>query len=343
MKMMRSFLLIISILLLITSCKKEHNRVGLFVYNEIDPFMQSFAGQIMSLSSGKFPVQLYYAKNSQVIQNEQIESELQHNPFLLMINPVDRLGSYSIIKTMKEKNIPIIFFNREPLAEDLALWNKVYYVGAKAAQSGQLQAELVMNLFGTDPKKLNSMDKNSDGKIQLIILKGEQGHQDAETRTSEVIQSFEKRDFPIDILAIEVANWNYHEASVKMGKLLQKYETSIELIVSNNDDMALGAIQTLREYGFLHDTNNDGHVDSHDDRWIPIVGIDGLEEAEKAIAAGYLYGTVKNNSVKMTEVMIELSLILLGQKDFSSLSVPIVDDKYLWIDYSPYIFSQKAE
>lgn len=334
---------LVFMLLLFCSCKKEPNRVGLFVYNEIDPFMQSFAGQIMSLSSGKFPVQLYYAKNSQVIQNEQIESELQNNPSLVMINPVDRLGSYSIIKTMKEKNIPIIFFNREPLAEDLALWDKVYYVGAKAAQSGQLQAELVMNLFGTDPAKFHNLDKNSDGKIQLIILKGEQGHQDAETRTSEVIQSFERRQFPVDILAIEVANWNFHEASIKMAKLLQKYEDSIELIISNNDDMALGSIQTMREYGFLHDTNNDGHVDSNDEMWIPIVGIDGLEEADKAIASGYLYGTVKNNSVKMTEVMIELSLILLGQKDFSSLSVPVVEDKYLWIDYSPYIFSHKIE
>ncbi len=323
------------------SCSQKNDRVGLFVYNEIDPFMQSFAGQIMTKSSGKFPVQLYYARNSQVIQNEQIEAELENKPALLMINPVDRLGSYSVIKTMMKKDIPIIFFNREPLAEDLALWDKVYYVGAKAAQSGQLQAELVMDLFGNDPLHLNELDRNADGKIQLIILKGEQGHQDAETRTSEVLQRFEKNNFHIDLLAIEVANWNYDEAAFKIRKLLQQFEQEIELIISNNDDMALGAIQTLREEGFLQDTNNDGHVNKHDSLWIPIVGIDGLEEAQKAIASGFLYGTVKNNSKKMTEVMIELSLILLGKKDFSSLSVPLVDGKYLWIDYSPYIFEEQ--
>ncbi|MBP7479884.1 MAG: galactose ABC transporter substrate-binding protein, partial [Spirochaetaceae bacterium] len=270
-----------------------------------------------------------------------IEAELENNPSLLMINPVDRLGSYSIIRTMKEKNIPVIFFNREPLAEDLGLWDKVYYVGAKAAQSGQLQARLVMELFGSNSNNLNELDKNNDGKIQLIILKGEQGHQDAETRTSEVLKSFQENNFAIDLLAIEVANWNFNEAAVKTQKLLQKFQHEVELFISNNDDMALGAIQTMREAGFLSDTNNDGHVNKYDHLWIPVVGIDGLEEAQEAIASGFLYGTVKNDSKKMTEVMIELSLILLGKKDFSSLSVPLVEDKYLWIDYSPYIFEEK--
>ncbi len=335
------FLVLSAAVMILVSCSKQNDRVGLFVYNETDPYMQSFAGQIMAESDGKFPIHLYYAKNSQVIQNEQIEKELENNPRLLMINPVDRLGSYSIIKTMKEKNIPIIFFNREPLAEDLALWDKIYYVGAKAAQSGQLQAKLVMDLFGNNPYKLNEMDRNNDGKIQLIILKGEQGHQDAETRTSEVLKSFEEHNFSIDLVAIEVANWNFNEASLKTLKLIQKFHDEVELIISNNDDMALGAIQTLREEGFLSDTNNDGYVNKYDDQWIPVVGIDGLEEAQTAIEAGFLYGTVKNNSKKMTEVMIELSLLLMEKKDVSELSEPLADGKYIWIDYSPYILEDK--
>lgn len=326
--------------LLLSGCSPKKERVGLFVYNESDPYMQVFAGQIMTASDGIFPVHLFYANNSQVIQNEQIEEELENKPSLLMINPVDRLGSYSIIKTLKTQDIPVIFFNREPLEEDLALWDKVYYVGAKAAQSGKLQAELVMDLFGNNPETLNEFDKNNDGKIQLIIMKGEQGHQDAETRTSEVLKSFEDHHFSIDLLAIEVANWNFSESATKTKKLFQKFQTEVELIMSNNDHMALGAIQTMRELGYLHDTNNDGHVNKFDQKWIPVVGIDGLEEAQLAITAGYLYGTVKNDSKKMAQVMIELSQILLGEKDFASLSVPLIDGKYLWIDYSPYIFEE---
>ena len=53
------------------SCSLGEPLVGLFVYNEIDPFMETFAGQILAAAEGVFPVKLYYAGNSQLIQNER--------------------------------------------------------------------------------------------------------------------------------------------------------------------------------------------------------------------------------------------------------------------------------
>ncbi len=197
------------------SCSFDKPLVGLLVYNETDPYMETFAGQILAAAEGFFPVKLYYAGNSQLIQNEQIEKILSEKPDVLMINPVDRLGAYAIIRRLQAANVPVIFFNREPLAGDLALWDKTYYVGARAEQSGQMQARLVMDLFGNNPGELNQYDRNGDGKIQTIILKGEQGHQDAETRTSEVLYTFEKNGFAVETLALEVANWNRDEAYTK--------------------------------------------------------------------------------------------------------------------------------
>jgi len=200
-----------------------------------------------------------------------------------------------------------------------------------------MQAELVMALFGGDSARLNQYDKNHDGKIQTIILKGEQGHQDAETRTSEVLRSFESRKFHIDVLAVEVANWAHDEAYTKMGRLLGKYQNKIELIISNNDDMALGAIAQMRQAGIFRDTNGNGRIDRFDSNWIPVVGIDGLQEAEASISEGYLYGTVKNDSQSMAKTMIELANAILGHTGFSTLSVPLKDGKYIWIDYKPYV------
>ena len=323
--------------LLSVSCAKKEDRIGIFVYNETDPFMQVFTSQILAAAQGSFSTRVFYADNSQLIQNEQIEKMLAERPALMMINPVDRLGSFAIIRKMKAANIPVIFFNREPLVQDLALWDKTYYVGARAAQSGQMQAELVMALFGGDSARLNQYDKNHDGKIQTIILKGEQGHQDAETRTSEVLRSFESRNFHIEVLAMEVANWAHDEAYTKMGRLLGKYQNKIELIISNNDDMALGAIAQMRQMGVFRDTTGNGRIDRFDTNWIPVVGIDGLQEAEASISEGYLYGTVKNDSLSMAKTMIELANAILGHTDFSRLSVPLKDGKYIWIDYKPYV------
>ena len=262
---------------------------------------------------------------------------LAERPSLMMINPVDRLGSFAIIRKMKAASIPVIFFNREPLVQDLALWDKTYYVGARAAQSGQMQAELVMELFGSDSAHLNQYDRNHDGKIQTIILKGEQGHQDAETRTSEVLRSFESRNFRIEVLALEVANWTHDEAYTKMGRLLGKYQNKLELIISNNDDMALGAIARMRQMGIFRDTNGNDRIDRFDTNWIPVVGIDGLQEAEASISEGYLYGTVKNDSQSMAKTMIELANAILGHIPFSFISVPLEKGKYIWIDYKPYV------
>ena len=321
----------------ISACDREEAAVGLFLYNEADPYIREFAKQIMEESGNTFTPVQFDAGNSQLIQNEQLESMLSKHPALMMINPVDRLSSHSIVRKLQAEGIPGIFFNREPLSADLALWEKTYYVGARAEQSGQLQAQLVMQLFGGDPKKLNGYDRNGDGRIQAIILKGEQGHQDAEIRTREVLRSFEGAGFMMEVLALEIANWNRDEAYAKMGYLLRDYQRQVELVVSNNDAMALGAISMMRQAGMFQDTNQNGRIDRADDLWIPVVGIDGLQEAEKSIAEGYLYGTVKNDSLSMAKAIVELSGIVLGRIDPAEAQYPLEDGTYIWIDYRPFV------
>jgi methyl-galactoside transport system substrate-binding protein len=194
-----------------------------------------------------------------------------------------------------------------------------------------------MDLFGGDPDALNRYDRNRDGVIQIILLKGEQGHQDAEIRTREVLRSFDSMGLPIEVLALEVANWNRDEAYEKMGRIVRTFQDQIELVVSNNDAMALGAISRMRQAGMFRDTNGNGRIDREDDGWIPVVGIDGLREAEEAIREGYLYGTVKNDSLSMAKAMVELAAALIKGSDLSSLSFPLVAGKYIWIDYRPFV------
>ena len=55
-----------------------------------------------------------------------------------------------IIDKAKAANIPVIFFNREPVEEDMERWNKLYYVGAQAEQSGEMQANIIINAYKKD-------------------------------------------------------------------------------------------------------------------------------------------------------------------------------------------------
>ena len=323
-----------------TSCQSKENEVGMAIYNMNDPYINTFARQIEKISDGLFSLSSYNAKNSQMLQNENIEEMINNKSNLLIINPVDRLGVYPIIRSLKNEDIPVIFFNREPLLTDLNLWEKSYYVGARAEQSGQLQAELVMELFGNDPDNLNEFDKNGDNRIQAVILKGEQGHQDAELRTTELVRAFKVNGFDLDILLIEVANWNGDQAFDKMEHILSKYGNQIETIMSNNDAMALGAIKQMRQQGWFLDTNTNGRVDPEDDNWIPVVGIDGIEEAVADIEKGYLYGTVLNDSREQAQAIVELSQVLLGDRDISTLRFPLIDNKYIWIEYKVFLLDK---
>lgn len=330
----RQYFYIITLSLFIfTSCTGGEKTVGLFLYNIRDPYVSIFSDQIQEGAANKFYIKAYDSQNSQIIQNEFIENQINHSADLLIINPVDRLGAYSIIKKLKSKDIPVIFFNREPLEEDLNIWDKAFYVGAKAQQSGQIQAEMIIKLFGNDPKVLNQYDRNENGAIEAVILKGEQGHQDAEIRTSEVLKTFSERGFNLDILVTEVANWNRDEAYEKMKQILDNFNGDIELVISNNDAMAMGAISIMRQSGLFKDTNGNGKIDRNDDSWIPVVGIDGLDEAVELINEGYLYGSVLNDSYVQAKAIVELTEYILGDKDLKDMSFPLVDDKYIWIDY----------
>ena len=315
--------LILTILPFLLNCSNGNKKVGLFLYNQDDPYVYTFAEQILSeLYSSDIDLDVFDSQNSQIIQNEYLESIIKEKPDLVILNPVDRVGVYPIIRKMKSENIPVIFFNREPLAKDMALWEQAYYVGAKAEQSGQMQAELIMDLFGADPAELNGYDINGDNRIQAVILKGEQGHQDAEIRTSEVVLTFKKAGFDLNLLMTEVANWSRQESYEKMGNILEQHGKDMEVLLSNNDAMALGAINRM--------------LDEDVSPWIPVVGIDGLDEAVKQIQSGRLYGTVLNDSGTQAKAIAALSRMILYKENPENLPFTLIDGQYIWIDYQAF-------
>jgi methyl-galactoside transport system substrate-binding protein len=324
---------LVLILLLTVACSSKKPVVPLFIYDLNDAYMDNFESQIQAALTESFSVKTYNGQNSQIIQNDDINTLLDQKAPVLIINPVDRLSVYAIIEKAKLNNSKIIFFNREPLAEDMKLYDSVYYVGADAIESAQLQAQIVMELFGNNPNKLNEVDKNGDGIIQAVILKGEQGHQDAEARTKYVIETLTAAGYLVEVLEVTIANFDQDQGQLAMDHLLTLYGDRIEVVISNNDAMAMGAIISLTNNGYFLDANNDGLIDRKTEKWLPVVGIDGLDIALDKIEQGYLYGTVFNDSKNMAEAIVELTDYLLNAKDLSKMKYALTDGKYIWINY----------
>lgn len=332
-----SLLGLIALSSLLSGCANSERSVSVILYNQRDPFIYTFSQQLTDLAEPWFPLEVLESQNSQILQNEQIDTLAQRGrQDLIILNPVDRLGAYAMVKKLKERDIPVIFFNREPIEADLDLWEQAYYVGARAEQSGQLQAQLIIDLFGNDPEQLNMYDRNGDNIIQIVILKGEQGHQDAEIRTKEVVRTFQTKGFELEILTTEVANWNIDQAYTKMATILSEFSGQIEAVLANNDAMAMGAIRRMQEAGLFMDTNGNFQMDPLDESWIPVVGIDGLSEAVDLIDQGYLYGTVLNDSLSQAQAIVELSRLILGDISQDEMHFELIDETYIWVDYKVF-------
>ena len=337
MKRMLVFGLLLTLFVALTACKQNNNSVPLILYNEQDPYILGFKEYIMEHAENRISIVSYDSQNSQVLQNELIDDILLDNPQLIIVNPVDRLGAYTIIDQAKEKDIPIIFINREPLPEDMNRYDKVYYIGAPAETGALIQVDMVVELFG-NPFGMSNLDRNNDNTIQLLVLKGEQGHQDAEIRTEVVLEELEALGYDLDILSIEICDWQKQIAHDKMMEFLTQDPdaSQLELVISNNDYMAIGAIDAMIELGVFHDVNDDGVMDPTIDDWIPVLGIDAIEEAIAYVRDGYLYGTVLNDSETMSIYLVDLVEALLNGVDLATLDFVLEDGKYIWVDYKKY-------
>ena len=138
---------------------------------------------------------------------------------VLCINLVDRTAPSRIIRMARNEDIPVIFFNREPVREDLVQWEKLYYVGCDAEQSGIMQGEIAAEYINSH----SEVDKNKDGKIQYVLLEGEAGHQDAISRTEYSVKTLMKNDVILEKLSYQLADWNRGQAENRMNRLISQY------------------------------------------------------------------------------------------------------------------------
>lgn len=295
--------------------------IGVAIYKFDDTFMTGVRNNIQSAAGDRANVDIVDSQNSQPTQNDKVDLFISKKYNALAINPVDRTTAGVLIDKAQKANIPVVFFNREPLPEDMQKWDKVYYVGAKAEQSGTLEGELVVDYWKAHQKE---MDRNGDGKLQYVMLKGEPGHQDAELRTKYSIQAITDAGIQVEKLAEDTAMWDRVKGQEKMQAFLGSLGDKIEVVIANNDDMALGAIEALKANGYFKDG-----------KYMPVVGVDATAPALQALKDGTLLGTVLNDAKNQGKATFELSYVLAQGKtpDKSNTGFEITDGKYVWVPY----------
>ncbi|AKG35349.1 galactose ABC transporter substrate-binding protein [Paenibacillus durus] len=295
-------------------------KVGVAIYKFDDTFMTGVRNAIEESAKGIAEVDIVDSQNSQPTQNDKVDLFLTKKYNGMLINPVDRTAAGVIIDKAKAANTPVVFLNREPLPEDMKKWDKVYYVGAKAEESGTLEGQLIVDYWKAHPEA----DKNKDGVLQYVMLKGEPGHQDAELRTKYSIQAIEDAGIKVEKLAEDTAMWDRVKGQEKMAAFLGSHGDKIEAVLANNDDMALGAIEALKAAGYFSGG-----------KFMPVVGVDATAPAVQALEEGTMLGTVLNDAKSQGKAAITLAALLANgeapTKD--NVGFDISDNQYVWISY----------
>lgn len=294
--------------------------IGVAIYKFDDTFMTGVRNNIQSAAGDKANVDIVDSQNAQPTQNDKVDLFISKKYNAIAINPVDRTAAGTLIDKVKAAKIPVVFFNREPLPEDMQKWDKVYYVGAKAEQSGTLQGELIVDYWKAHPEA----DKNKDGVLQYVMLKGEPGHQDAELRTQYSIKAVTDAGIKVDKLAEDTAMWDRVKGQEKMQAFLSAHGDKIEAVFANNDDMALGAIEALKAAGYFKDG-----------KYVPVVGVDATAPGLQALSDGTMLGTVLNDAKNQGKATFMLSYVLAqGQTPTKeNTGFDITDGKYVWVPY----------
>ncbi len=304
------------------SYEEESVYVGVAYYDQSDTFINALIDCLKEESREyedkgcEVAMQFRGAGGSQRTQNDQVKELIDAGCNVLCVNLVDRADPSEIIDLARENDVPVIFFNREPVAEDMMQWDRLYYVGALAGQSGTMQGELAVELIRSDA----GIDRNRDGKIQYVVLEGEPGHQDAIIRTENAVDTLKRNGIEVEKLSYGIANWNRAQAQNQMLQMISQHQNQIELVLANNDDMALGAIDAYEKLNYTESA-------------LPVfLGIDGTDVGLEAVREEKMAGTVFNDKEGQAKAMMELAAALVTGEGMDKIELE--KERYIFLPYS---------
>ena len=281
--------------------------LGAGIYSASDNFNSYIGKAITNACDGIFKTNIEDGQNDQSTQNNQVDTMLAKGASVVAVSVCDVTAAPTLIQKCKDAgNVPIIFFNKEITDCDVInSYENAYQVTSTGGDYGaSIQAQMVIDYWKEHPE----MDKNGDGKLQLVYLMGDPGHTASQPRCDYLKSTIEDAGIEIDLLAEDTGMWVTATSKEKMDAWVSKYGDEIECCVAGNDAMALGALSAVEVAGF----NTDGEESS---KYIPIYGIDALPEILSKIESGEITGSVLQDAKTQGQTIVKMAENLTSGKD----------------------------
>jgi inositol transport system substrate-binding protein len=259
--------------------------MALFDDNFLTTVRANMKARAQQLNAG---IQFEDAQNDIGRQLNQVQNFIAQKVDAIIVTPVDTDATPKITRLVSGAHIPLVYVNRLP--SDKQLPPGVAFVGSDETQSGTLQMTEVCRLL--------------QGKGDIVILMGELTNQSARQRTQDVYDVIARPQcHGIHVLDKQAANWKRTEAADLMTNWLSA-GLRPQAVVANDDEMAIGAIQSLRQARLLANT--------------VVAGIDATPDGLAAMKAGGLKATVFQNASAQGSGAVDTALKLVRGEGVSS-------------------------
>lgn len=311
---MKKLIALVMALLIVALCgvatAEDAPKIGVAIYQFSDNFMTLYRAELVRYLTEECGVPaenitVMDGKNDQAEQTNQIDAFIADNVDVMILNMVQPSSAASVIQKADAAGIPVVFINREPSADDMALSENICYIGADARQSGTYQGEIVAETE-------NKGDWNGNGVVDYVMIMGDPENPDAKYRTEFSIKALTDAGLTVNKLFEQRGDWDQTKGQELAATALSQYGNDVDVIFCNNDAMALGAYQAIVDAG---------RVVGQD---IYLVGVDALDECQQMVADGTMTGTVLNDHMGQSHTAADVALqAAKGEKM----------EKYYWVDY----------
>jgi methyl-galactoside transport system substrate-binding protein len=282
--------------------------VGVLLSNVDNSYLSSIKNALEDIqreNADKVQFTFYDANDNQSVQETTINNLVQvRNVDFLMVNLVNKgVDSIkNIIGKVRQYEIPVIFFSSvQPDTIDIIKsYKKAFVISRDEIQSGFLEGKFVVNAWNTDK---SSVDKNKDNILQYVMLQASNNSIVGVTRTKYAISAINDSGIKTQQLALVNANFNKELAKEAIKSLFLRYGGNIEAIISNNDSMAIGAVEALQTYGY-----NNGDKSKN----IIVVGIDRTQEAKDLIDKGFMNATIGHDPRALADALYAVGMNLFS-------------------------------
>ncbi|MCD8368754.1 MAG: galactose ABC transporter substrate-binding protein [Clostridiales bacterium] len=291
--------------------------ISVFYYTYGDTYISSVRSALdADLDAKGVSYQDYDSNNSQTTQTEQVNTAIAKGTSLLVVNLVDS-GSddaaKNIIDLASAQDIPVIFFNRSVSEEAVSSYDKAVFVGTDYEMAGHMQGEMIGEYL---LENYDAVDLNGDGVISYVMFKGQEGNAEAIARTQYGVEdanavliaagkpelSFYDSSNTNLYLVDQDGAWSAAAANNYMQTILSQYSEAngnmVELVIANNDEMAIGAVTALQNGGY--------NLEDGSATVIPVFGVDATDAAKDAIGKGTMVGTIKQDAEGMAETIAQI-------------------------------------